>query len=170
VPAAGRVDLGFLQCSDRIWTSDCNDPLERQQVQRWTGLMVPPELMGAHVGPSHARRTSDLSFRAGTALFGHFGIEWDLVSAGADALAELEAWITVYKRFRAAAQLPAGARRRRGRRCPGARVVSGSGEEALYACVQLATTTSALPPSVRLPGLTPGGATASGRFRPGRTR
>ena len=31
-----RVDLGVLARTDRIWTSDCNDALERAQIQRWT--------------------------------------------------------------------------------------------------------------------------------------
>ena len=26
----GRVDLGVLARTDRVWTSDCNDPVERQ--------------------------------------------------------------------------------------------------------------------------------------------
>ena len=29
---------------------DCNDPLERQQIQRWTGQLLPPELIGIHIG------------------------------------------------------------------------------------------------------------------------
>ncbi len=33
----GRVDLGILERTDRIWASDCNDALERQTIQRWTG-------------------------------------------------------------------------------------------------------------------------------------
>ena len=32
-------------------------PLERQQIQRWTALLVPPELSGAHVGAAHAHTT-----------------------------------------------------------------------------------------------------------------
>jgi alpha-galactosidase len=49
-----------------VWASDCNDPVERQSIQRWTAQLLPPELIGSHVGPhrSHttARRTDD-SFR-----------------------------------------------------------------------------------------------------------
>ena len=61
----GRADLGILERTDRVWTSDCIDALERQQIQRWTGLLVPPEMMGAHVGSpvSHTtgRRHAQLS-------------------------------------------------------------------------------------------------------------
>ena len=79
----GRIDLEILERTDRVWTSDSNDPLERQQIQRWTGLLVPPELLGAHVGAAHAHtthRTHTLAFAAGTALFGHFGMELDLTT------------------------------------------------------------------------------------------
>ncbi len=71
-----RVDLGILARTDRVWASDTNDALERQTIQRWTQLLLPPELVGSHVGPprSHTTgRTHDLSFRGATALFGHFG-------------------------------------------------------------------------------------------------
>ncbi|BBE23294.1 hypothetical protein MN0502_21770 [Arthrobacter sp. MN05-02] len=45
-----RVDLGILARTDRIWTSDCIDPIERLVNQKYTGLVVPPELLGMHVG------------------------------------------------------------------------------------------------------------------------
>ena len=48
----GRVDAEVLTRTDRIWPSDTIDPLERQHLQRWTSLLVPPELMGSHVGRS----------------------------------------------------------------------------------------------------------------------
>ena len=39
-------------------------------------------------------------FRAGTAIFGHLGIEWDLAEASEPRLAELRAWIAFYKEQR----------------------------------------------------------------------
>jgi alpha-galactosidase len=98
-----RVDLGVLQRTDRVWTSDCIDALERQRIQRWTALLLPPELMGSHVGAGRSHTTSrmhDLSFRAGTALFGHFGIEWDLLAASEADRAELARWVALYKELR----------------------------------------------------------------------
>ena len=98
-----RVDLGILQRTDRVWVSDCIDPLERQQMMRWTSQLVPPELLGSHIasGTSHTTgRTHDLNFRAATAVFGHLGIEWDLRRASEDDLAELGAWIAFYKEHR----------------------------------------------------------------------
>ncbi|HSO92786.1 MAG TPA: alpha-galactosidase [Arthrobacter sp.] len=98
-----RVDLGILERTDRIWASDCNDALERQTIQRWTGLVVPPELVGGHVGPttSHTTgRTHDLSFRALTALFGHFGMEWDVRQVEGVQREELKRFIGIYKEHR----------------------------------------------------------------------
>lgn len=98
-----RVDLGILERTDRIWASDCNDALERQTIQRWTGLVVPPELVGGHIGPttSHTTaRTHDLSFRAITALFGHFGMEWDIRQVQGAEREELKRFIGLYKEHR----------------------------------------------------------------------
>jgi alpha-galactosidase len=95
-----RVDLGVLERTDRIWVSDCIDPLERQQMNCWTSQLVPPELLGSHIasGRSHTTgRVHDLSFRAAIAIFGHLGIEWDLAAATAQELADLREWISFYK-------------------------------------------------------------------------
>lgn len=98
-----RVDLEILQRTDRVWASDCIDALERQQIQRWTNLLIPLELVGAHIGSGTAHSTGrrhELSFRAATALFGHLGIEWDLQEADEQQRAELAAWIALYKEVR----------------------------------------------------------------------
>ena len=74
-----RVDLGVLAHTQRVWGSDCIDALERQSIHRWTQLLLPPELIGAHVGAAYAHTTGrhhDLGFRAGTALFGLIYQTW----------------------------------------------------------------------------------------------
>ncbi|QLL23920.1 alpha-galactosidase [Actinobacteria bacterium IMCC25003] len=99
----GRVDLGMIEHADRFWTSDQNDPLERQQIQRWTGLVIPPEFLGTHVGPTvghQMHRTHSVSFRALNALFGHAGIEWDINEADAAETETLKAYINFYKKHR----------------------------------------------------------------------
>ncbi len=99
----GRIDLGMIEHADRFWTSDQNDPLERQQIQRWTGLVIPPEFLGTHVGPTvghQMHRTHSISFRALNALFGHAGIEWDINEADAKDTAVLKAYIAFYKKHR----------------------------------------------------------------------
>ena len=99
----GRVDAEVLTRTDRIWPSDTIDPLERQHLQRWTSLLVPPELMGSHVGgpTSHTTgRTHALRYRAAAALLLSFGIEWDLTRLDASEIAELSAWIDLHKQAR----------------------------------------------------------------------
>jgi alpha-galactosidase len=99
----GRIDLGMIEHADRFWTSDQNDPLERQQIQRWTGLVIPPEFLGTHVGPTvghQMHRTHSVSFRALNALFGHAGIEWDINEADAAETETLKAYINFYKKHR----------------------------------------------------------------------
>ncbi|BCJ49995.1 alpha-galactosidase [Actinoplanes sp. NBRC 14428] len=154
-----RVDLGILERTDRVWTSDCNDALERQHIQRWTGTLLPPELIGAHVGPavSHTTgRTHSLDFRAGTALFGHFGIEWDLTAAGDEERERLAAWVALHKRLRGL--LHSGTVVRSDHPDPALwvhGVVAADRSEAVYALVATATGVCSPPGRVRLPGLAP---------------
>jgi alpha-galactosidase len=153
----GRTDLGTLARTDRIWTSDCTDPLERQAIQRWTGLLLPPEIMGAHVGApvSHTtRRTSDLSLRLVTSLFGHAGIEWDITRCSDDELERLQAWSALYKELRGV--LHAGRVVRADDAAEGT-LLHGvvAPDAAVFAYVRLATGADAQPPRVLLPGLDP---------------
>jgi alpha-galactosidase len=154
-----RVDLGVLERTDRVWASDCIDALERQGIQRWTGLLLPPELVGAHVGSDVAHTTGrrhTLGFRAATALFGHLGVEWDIASAAPEQRAELARWIALYKQHRA--MLHSGVTVRSDHPDPALLVhgiVARDGSEALYAVVSVATSLFAPPGRVTLPGLRP---------------
>lgn len=99
----GRVDFGILSRTDRVWTSDCNDALDRQSIQRGFTLAFPPEIMGAHIGPptSHTTgRTHDLSFRAATAFMGHLGIEWNLLETTESDRVALAGFVKSYKQHR----------------------------------------------------------------------
>jgi len=99
----GRVDLGILERTDRIHPSDNHDPSDRFHNLRWTGLLVPPEMMGSHVASpvsSVTGRTHDLHFRCAVAFLGHFGIEWDIRELDADENAVLATWIERYRRHR----------------------------------------------------------------------
>jgi alpha-galactosidase len=100
----GRIDLGMLERVQRVWTSDMTDALARQSIQRWTGQLVPPEYLGAHVSAPFSHQTGrymPMSLRGATALFGHLGIEADITQVGADDSAELASWIELYKQHRA---------------------------------------------------------------------
>jgi alpha-galactosidase len=99
----GRVDLGILSRTDRVWVSDNIDPRDRQAMLRWTTQLLPPEYLGSHIasGRSHTTgRWHDLNFRAATAVFGHLGIEWDLARATEAELTELRAWIGFFTAHR----------------------------------------------------------------------
>ncbi|MEL6893843.1 MAG: alpha-galactosidase, partial [Actinomycetota bacterium] len=99
----GRIDHEILRRTERVWTSDCNDALERQRIQRGASMLIPPEVMGAHIGPptSHTTgRTQSLAFRAITAMFGHLGIEWNVTTLTDDEASGLRAAIAVHKQHR----------------------------------------------------------------------
>ncbi|WP_433019071.1 alpha-galactosidase [Kribbella sp. CA-294648] len=152
-----RVDLEILERTDRVWASDTNDALERQQIQRWTGLLLPPELVGTHVGPPESHTTGrrlDLSLRCLTALFGHPGIEWDITTCTKDELRTLKAWINVYNELRPL--LHTGDVVRADHPDSGALlhgVVAADQSEAVFAYVRHTTSPETLPGRVRLPGL-----------------
>ena len=95
-----RVDLGIADFTDRFHTSDCLDPTERLVNQRYTGIVVPPELMGAHLTTPEVHSTGrhvNVPYSAAVALLGHFGIEWDLTSADAETRAVVEEAVQVWK-------------------------------------------------------------------------
>jgi alpha-galactosidase len=153
----GRVDLGILERTDRVWASDTNDPLERLAIQRWTALLLPPELVGSHVGGPRAHttgRVADLSLRCLTALTAHAGIEWDITGCDDEELAVLRGWIGLYRELRPLlhsgdlvhADAPDPAEQLDG-------VVAPDGGEAVFRYARLTTSARALPGRVRLPGL-----------------
>ncbi|HEX5378579.1 MAG TPA: alpha-galactosidase [Phenylobacterium sp.] len=153
----GRADYEILRRTDRIWTSDCNDPIERQVIQRGFSIFFPPEVMGAHVGPaaSHttARRTG-LTLRAMTALFGHMGIEADIRAFSERDLAALRDALALHKRFRPL--LHGGVTWRQTCVDPGAvaSLVVGEGQ-ALAFCAQVETPAYPGQAPLRLHGLAP---------------
>jgi alpha-galactosidase len=154
-----RVDLGVLDHTDRIWTSDCIDPLERLTIQKYTGLLVPPELMGMHIsGPtSHSTgRTHALPFRAATAIFGHYGIEWDISKLTATETEHLKEWIDLHLQWRDVlhtghvvhTDLPDPAMDLRG-------TVASDKSSALFAYSLTASSASYPPGKLTFPGLDP---------------
>lgn len=155
----GRVDLGVLERMQRIWTSDVTDALSRQSIQRWNAQLAAPEYLGAHISApvSHqTHRTFDLAFRAATAFFGSFGIEWDITGASPAELAELAGWITLYKEHRPL--LHTGRVVRVESADPAVAVhgvVAADRRSAVMAYVQLDESVSERPVPLRVPGLLP---------------
>ena len=154
-----RIDLEILRRTCRVWTSDCNDALERQVMQRSASMLLPPELMGAHIGPTHSHTTArrhSLGFRAATAMFGHLGVEWNLLALSPDERAALAEVIALHKRLRPL--LHGGDVVRFDHPGVGAHahgVYSADRSEAVVAFVQLRTAPSLSPAPLRLPGLIP---------------
>ena len=99
----GRIDLGILEVADRVWASDCVDPVERADIQRYTSLLVPPEMIGEHVGasPAHStHRATSQEMRMATAFFGHMGIEWNLLKEPQEDIDKLSEWTAEFKKHR----------------------------------------------------------------------
>ncbi|HEV7977961.1 alpha-galactosidase [Amycolatopsis sp.] len=155
----GRVDLGILARTDRVWASDCNDPVERQSIQRWTAQLIPPELIGSHVGAERSHTTGRItadSFRLITALFGHAGIEQDLTRCSSEELERITAWAALYREFRGLlhsgrvvrADLDNDATVLHG-------VVSADATSGLYCWARLSTSVEGQSGRVRIPGLDP---------------
>jgi alpha-galactosidase len=173
-----RVDLGILARTDRIWASDTVDAVERQPIQRWTSVLVPPELIGSHVGPPVAHTTGravELHFRCLTALIAHPGIEWDITTASETELARLAEWIELYREVR---PLLHGGQVVRADDEPDGVLVHGvaadDGSAAVHAVVRLTTAGESTPGPVRLPGLDDARSyrvrVRGGFLRPGRGR
>lgn len=154
-----RTDHGILRHTQRVWTSDCNDPHERVHIQRGAGRFLPPELLGAHIGPEQAHTTSrrtSLAFRASTALFGHLGLELDVSQLDQGERANLKDWIDRYKSLRGL--LHSGISWRLDCLDPHQHVhgvVSPIGDEALFNVSQLGMPRHALPAPQPLVGLDP---------------
>lgn len=153
----GRIDLGMVMHADRFWTSDCNDALERVAIQLWTGIAIPPELLGTHIGPDHSHTTGrrhTLAFRANTALFGHAGIEWDITQTTPEERSQLREWADFYKANR---ELLHGGTVVRGDHSDDTSVVHGvvspDRSSALFSYVQLAMPVASKPARILLPGL-----------------
>ncbi len=53
----GRIDLGVVERVERFWTSDMTDAMARQHLQRWTGQLIAPEYLGAHVSAPTSHQT-----------------------------------------------------------------------------------------------------------------
>jgi len=154
----GRVDHEILQRAERVWTSDCNDALERQTIQRGASMLIPPEVMGAHIGPRRAHTTGrrhTIAFRAATALFGHLGVEWNVTRLSDAERAELAEAITLHKRFRPMLHSGDVVRFDTEEAYCAHGVYAADRSEALVSFAQMTTAPSLTPPPLRLPGLDP---------------
>lgn len=99
----GRMDAGVMAYTHRFWNSDNTDALSRVNIQRGALQFFPPEVLGAHIGPTpyHVTgRSQSLDFRAGVALPLHLGVELDVRTLAINEHQQLKAWIDLYKQLR----------------------------------------------------------------------
>ncbi len=154
-----RIDFGILQRTERVWASDSNDALDRQAIQRGLSLFVPPEVIGAHIGPpvSHTTgRTHDLGLRSASAFLCHLGIEWNLLEAPAAERAELADFVALHKQHRAL--LHSGHWRRldqADRSVSVMGVVAPDRAEAVFVVARVSTSPESVPPRIRFAHLDP---------------
>lgn len=94
----GRIDLGMMGYTQRVWLSDSNDAVERARIQHAAALFLPAAVTGSHVGPRTCHtsgRTLGMTFRAWTAAQRHMGFEMDpreLTEDEARMLRSVTAW------------------------------------------------------------------------------
>lgn len=153
-----RADMGVLAHTDRVWTSDSNDALDRQSIQRGASFFLPSEVMGCHVGPARCHVTGrrlSMDMRAATAFAGHMGLELNLLTERQADLDTLKSAIALHKHHRAllhdgdlvridtAPQLVANG------------VVARDRSEALYSVAYVLSDLQVLPERLRFSGLDP---------------
>jgi alpha-galactosidase len=99
----GRADLGILQRTDQVWTSDNTDPLDRLAIQEGYTHAFAPKTMVAWVtdnpdGINH--RATPLAFRFHCAMLGTLGVGGDLLKWSEAELKEAKFHLDEYKAIR----------------------------------------------------------------------
>jgi alpha-galactosidase len=154
----GRPDLGILAHTDRIWTSDTNDAIDRQKIQRGASYFLPLDVLGTHVGPGHCHQTGrqlSMAMRAGTALFGHMGMELNLLNAPDADLAVLKDAIALHKQYRPLLHCGDFYRLDGPEYINAVGVIAHDKSEALFSVAMLTGHATTLPCRLRLAGLSP---------------
>jgi len=151
-----RADYGILAHTDRIWTSDSNDALDRLAIQKGFSLFFPMEVMGSHVGPFEChitRRKIDMDMRAATAFFGHMGTEVDLRQETAQAKERLRTAIALHKEYRSLIHSGQYLRLDTSAHLDSFLIISEDQSEALLSIAQTQTQKTRLNGRIRLTGL-----------------
>lgn len=152
----GRADYGILAHTDRIWTSDSNDALDRQMIQRGGSMFFPLSIMGAHVGPATCHitgRKATMGFRVATAIFGAMGVEANLLEMDTGELATLKAGFHLFKTHRGLLHQGRHVRVDRAMHENVIGVVSRDQDEALFSYALMRSMPDRLPGRLRFVGL-----------------
>ena len=154
----GRADFGILAHTDRVWTSDSNDALDRLAIQKGFTCFFPPEVMGSHVGPFDCHITGRklaMETRAGVALFGHMGMEVNLLEESEKDLATLQSALRLHKQHRALIHSGRYVRLDTDEGLDAFGIVSRDQAQALFSCTPLQTHNSTLPSQLYFDGIDP---------------
>ncbi len=151
-----RTDYGVLRHTDRVWLSDSNDALDRQNIQRGASYFFPLNVLGSHVGPKVChitKRTLSMEFRAATALFGHMGLELNLLEESDDDLEILRRAVSLHKDYRALVHHGDFVRLDSSEYLNMIGVVAKDQREAIFSCAKTTGHSTTLPGRFRFAGL-----------------
>ncbi|MEQ3658990.1 MAG: alpha-galactosidase [Glaciecola sp.] len=153
-----RVDYGVLSHTDRVWTSDSNDALDRLNIQRGCSFFFPSEVMGAHVGPRDCHITGrhiSIEMRAAVSFFGHMGLEMDLRELTEHEVTALQQVIALHKKHRSLIHSGNLIRLDTDGNSVDFGVVNQAQTKALYAYNSVTETKRTMPKKYRFQGLNP---------------
>ena len=153
-----RADMGVLAHGDRVWTSDSNDALDRQVIQRGASFFLPLEVLGCHVGPAKCHVTGrrlSMEMRAATALMGHMGLELNLLTERTADLDVLKNAIDLHKKHRALLHNGDVFRLDSAPQLITSGVIARDKSEALYSVAYVASDAKVLPGRFQFTGLDP---------------
>lgn len=74
----GRVDIGLMQYTDQVWTSDNTDPFDRLEIQEGFSYAYAPKIMMGWVTDWGGKETYPLAYRFHSSMMGSLGIGADL--------------------------------------------------------------------------------------------
>jgi len=95
----GRFDIGMMQYSTQIWTSDNTWPHHRAKIQYGTSFAYPASVMSCHISnPQNICADPDnMHLRFCTSLAGPLGYEMHLPNASQEIREEIQKQITFYR-------------------------------------------------------------------------
>jgi alpha-galactosidase len=99
----GRVDLGVMNLTDEVWTSDNTDPFDRLSIQDGFTYAYTPQVMMAWVTDSpnwYNHRSTSLTYRFLSAMQGALGLGADLNKWTPEDFATAKPLIASYKEIR----------------------------------------------------------------------
>ena len=102
----GRVDLGILQRTEEVWTSDNTDAFDRLRIQEGFSLAYTPKAMMAWVTdvPNFNGRSTPLAYRFLVAMMGSLGIGGNLNRWSESDMDLASRMVELYKSIRATVQ------------------------------------------------------------------